>query len=279
MVAQGAEALERMPGHEHLQRFVEQARRRGLLQQRRQLGERRGGGGVDVEVQLGGQARGAQHAHRVLAVARLRVADQAQHPVLQVLHATDVVEHAEIGDVVVHRVDAEVAAHRVFLDAAPDVVAHDPPIDDVAIAVAGLARAAEGGHLDDLAAEHHVRQTEPAADQAAVAEQLAHLLRSRVGGDVEVLGLAPEQQVAHRPADQQRAEAGFVQSVEHAQGGLADVTAGDAVLVPRNDMRAVDGVGRYFVIQAVGFLEAPWALPEGTFPLYYRASRHCAPFV
>src|SRR3546814_10464172 len=59
---------------------------------------------------------------------------------------------------------------------------------------------AEGGDLDDLAAEHHVRQAETAADQAAVAEQVLDLFRRGAGGDVEVLGMAADHRVAHGAA-------------------------------------------------------------------------------
>jgi hypothetical protein len=42
----------------------------------------------------------------------------------------------------------------------------------LAVAAAVVDVGAEGRDLDDLAAEHHVRQAEAAADQPAVAEQL-----------------------------------------------------------------------------------------------------------
>ena len=68
----------------------------------------------------------------------------------------------------------------------------------------GGARGAEGGHLDDLAAEEDVRQAEAPAHEPAVAEQPLHLLRQRVGRDVEVLRFQAEQQIAHAAADQKR---------------------------------------------------------------------------
>ena len=62
---------------------------------------------------------------------------------------------------------------------------------------------AEGGDLDDLPAlEVDVREPEPAADEPAVAEDGAHLARVGAGGDVEVLGRAPQQQVADAAADE-----------------------------------------------------------------------------
>ena len=71
-------------------------------------------------------------------------------------------------------------------------------VDAVVLVHLGV-RGAEGRDLDDLHAEAHVREVEAPADQPAVAEQLADLLRVRVGRDVEVLGMQPEQQVAHAP--------------------------------------------------------------------------------
>src|SRR5690606_24913810 len=91
-------------------------------------------------------------------------------------------------------------------------------------------------------------QAEPAADQAAVAEQRLDLLRGGVGGYVEVLGAAADEQVADSAADQVRAEAGVAQAIKHPQRVGADVLARDGVPVARNDAqregRAV-GIGRF----------------------------------
>ena len=163
---------------------------------------------------------------------------------IQILHAADVVAHAEIGDVVVERVDREIAPQRVFLDRAVDVVAHDAPVDEMAIAAAVVAGAAERRDLDDLASEHDVGEAEAPADQAAVTEQAAHLLGRRVGRDVEVLGVSAEQEVAHRAADQKRRIAGFVQAVQHAQSAIGDIAARNAVLRAR---RAVHFDRRYLL--------------------------------
>ena len=52
--------------------------------------------------------------------------------------------------------------------------------------------AAKGGYFDDLTAEQHMDDAKATADDAGIAEQLAHLLRRGVGGDVEVLGLGAQ---------------------------------------------------------------------------------------
>ena len=49
----------------------------------------------------------------------------------------------------------------------------------------------------------HVRQPKPASDQAAIAKQMAHVFRKRVGRDIEILGPNAEQQIADSAADQE----------------------------------------------------------------------------
>ena len=66
-------------------------------------------------------------------------------------------------------------------------------------------------------------QAKAPADQAAIAEQALDLLRGGAGGDIEILGLAFEQQVAHGAADQVCGMARFIEVVQHAQRSLADV--------------------------------------------------------
>jgi hypothetical protein len=251
VVLERQEAALGMAGEEHLQALVEQAggRRRG--QQVRQLRHRGGRFGRHGEAELGCEPRRAQHAHRVFAVALHGIADQAQHPVLAVLVAAHVVAHRKVLDGVVERVGGEVAPHRVILDGAVDVVAQQAAaVFGFAVAAAVVHIGAEGGHLDDLAAIDHVRQPEAPADQPAVAEQRLHLLGRGVGGHVEILGVAADQQVAHRATHQVALETAFAQPVEHAQGVGADVLAGYAVLGARDGQELVgDGDAR---IQGLG---------------------------
>ena len=224
-----------MTAEEQFEHFIEQAGRRYLQQQFRQTRDRLGGGPIRLEPQLGGKAGGAQHAHRVFPVALLRVADQAQHAALDVAPALHEVVQGEVGDVVVKGVDGEIPAQGVFLDAAPGVVAQYQSgflMGQVLVVVQVVPlEGPEGGDLDDLAAEAYVHDLEAAADDAAALEQTVHLLRRGVGDHVEVLGLAPAQQVTQAAADQIGLETGLVQAVEHIQGGAGNVLAGDRVLV------------------------------------------------
>ena len=56
---------------EQLEGFLEQAGCRNILQQRCQLLDGGGSARADGHVQLGGEAHGAQHPHRIFAVAGL----------------------------------------------------------------------------------------------------------------------------------------------------------------------------------------------------------------
>ncbi len=134
---------------------------------------------------------------------------------LDVGETADIIADGEILDGVIQRVDREIATNRILLDAAVDVVAHQPVSGQLALAAAVVATGPEGRHLDDLPTEMHVRQPEPTPDQTAVSEQLLDLLRSRVGGDVEILRLAAYQQVAHGATDQEGAVAGFLEAIKY----------------------------------------------------------------
>ena len=71
-----------------------------------------------------------------------------------------------------------------------------------------------------------MREPEAPADDAAVAEERAHVLGAGARRDVEVLGLAAEEEVAHAAAD----EVGLVAAALEAPDDLGGVGV-DAVLV------------------------------------------------
>ena len=76
LAQQRARTRRALPGEQQLQDLLEEARLRDVLEQMA-LSARIGSARlrVDLEAQLRREARGAKHAHRILAVARRRVAD------------------------------------------------------------------------------------------------------------------------------------------------------------------------------------------------------------
>ena len=166
-------------------------------------------------------------------------------PGAQIVHAVDVVDDRERRDVVEERVDREVAAECVFLRRAERVVVvtrarvvnrapATPSCDDL---LAWLQLPPERRDLDDLVAELDVREPEAAADDPAVAEQLLDLIRVGRRADVEVLGTARQEQVAHAAADEIRDVIELTQAVENLQRVGVDVAARDRVLGARDDAR------------------------------------------
>ena len=152
------------------------------------------------------------------------------------LEATDEIPDAEVSNVVVQGIAGEIAAPDVFFDAAVDVVTNDAAFVVVRVIVIDVVgRGAKGGNLDDLAAESHVRQPEPAPDKTAVRKQRTHLVRRRVRGHVKVLGVQPHHGIAYATADQECLKAGFIQSVQYLQRALRDFVPGYAVSRAGND--------------------------------------------
>ena len=179
--------------------------------------------GGDAEVEAGRELDGAQDTDRILAEAGDRLADRVDRPPPHVLHAAAPVEDLAAIEVVKQGVHREVAPQRVFVGLAEDVVAPDEEVVEhlARFFLGGLHRrvAPEGGDLDDLSApEQDVRQAEAPADDPAVAEEGAHVLRAGARGDVEILGFSPEQEVADAPADKVGLVAAALEAPDHLRG-------------------------------------------------------------
>src|SRR5690606_5124033 len=94
---------------------------------------------------------------------------------------------------------------------------------------------AEGRHLDDLATEVDVGELEPAADQSTVAEGRPDLFRRGAGGDVVILGVHFQQQVAYATAHGKGLVAGLLQAFDHGHRIAADLAALQGMLAGRNN--------------------------------------------
>ena len=227
--AQALDGFDGVARQEELLHLVEHPRRWNVFQKRRELGDGRRGFLFDGDAKLGREARAAQHAHRVLAVARDRIADQPQPPRLDVGDAADVVPHLLGGGIEVKRVDGEIAAQRILRLGAEDVVRQESSVL-IGCVVAGLQRA-ESRHFDGLGAGQNVDQPEAAADDEGASEQRLDLLRCRVGGEIEVFGRDSEQQVAHRAADDEGFEACLLELADDVVRAARDLTSADRMRV------------------------------------------------
>jgi hypothetical protein len=85
--------------------------------------------------------------------------------------------------------------------------------------------------------EVNVGKTEPAADEPAVAKDLFNLVGRGVRGDIEVLGLAAEQQVTHTAAHEIGVVSMLLQLIENPDSIGTDPLAGDTVFLAGNDSR------------------------------------------
>ena len=219
LVPQPLDAGQTVAAFQQFHDLVENPCRRHVLEQRGHPADGLEGGRIDLKIQLGRKAYRAQHPHRILAVAGGRVADHAQQPGVQVLHAAQRVDQRFGNRVVIQRVDREVAAQGIFVAGAEFVV-----VEHAAVRI-GLAvglRSAEGGDLDGLPAEHHMHDPEAPPDQTRTPKDVQHLFRGGIGGHVEILRFTPQQQVTHAAAHDVGRKARLLQLLAGPQGGKGD---------------------------------------------------------
>ena len=247
-LGQRPKSLFRRAGAQNLVVLLQQPRRRALgdlVPVRPDRGEDQR---IDAEVEACGERHRAQHSHRVLAQPDFRIANRPDDPGLEIFESADVVDDREIRDVVDQGVDGEVAAKGVLFGRAECVVVMNQVLAlrrrrigrGNAVLHDLFARcdlAAKRSDLDDLGAELDVRQSEPAADDPAVAEELLDLIRVRRCPDVEIFGTAPEQQIAHTAANQVGNVIVLPQSIEDLERVGIDVAPRERMLGARNDPR------------------------------------------
>ncbi len=173
----------------------------------RQLLDRPRGRRLQLEAEARGKADASQHAQFVFGEARAGVSDRAYQAGIQVFHAAHEVKDRIPGlprcgkhlRVQHHAVDGEVAALHILFRAVGE--SHRVRVPAVGIG----AIAAKGGDFGHnllvpggLATDQD--DAEMRAHGKGLVEQGEHLIRRRAGGDVEVLRLAAQQQVAHTTA-------------------------------------------------------------------------------
>lgn len=240
VLAKQPEGRQGMTTVEEFEGFIEQAGRRDFLEKVSEFPDGGLGIRVEPEIELGGEPDRAQDAHGIFPAAHMGIADEAERTRFEIRHAAGKIDDGKVGDVVVQAVYGEIPAPDVLGNGgAVYVVPHDPVIHGEAIPSPGLIpMAAKRRHLNDLAAEAHVRQTKPASDEdASPFEDLPHLIREGVGNDVEILRLSSQEQIADAPPHQVSLETGLFQLVEYLKGIFADVRAGNAMPGPGYDAR------------------------------------------
>ena len=173
LVAQPLQAGQAMAAFQQLHHLVEQPCRWHVLQQRGQCADGLERGRIDLEVQFGGKAHGAQHPHRILSVAGGGVPDHAQQSGRQIVHPAHRIDQRFGDRIVIEGVDGEIASVGIFFAGAEHVVVQHPAMG-VGLAV-GMG-CPEGGDLDGLAPEHHVNDAKAPADDARTPEKRLHRL-------------------------------------------------------------------------------------------------------
>lgn len=172
-----------------------------------------GGFGLDIEREAGGEADGAEEAEVVFGEAGGGVADGADEFVVEVVAAVDEVEDLVGAGIEEEAVDGEVAAGGVAGGVCFE-------LDGLGMAAVGVRSiGAEGGDFDAMEED----DAEVGADGFGAGEELGEFGGAGRGGDVEVFGLAAEEEVADAAADEESGVSGGVEGVEDmGRGGGGD---------------------------------------------------------
>src|SRR5271154_655912 len=169
---------------------------------------------LDLKVQLSREADGAEHAQRILSEAHVGVADAANGALSDVLVPVDViddsvfVEHAVVvlQQQSIHR---EVTTHHVFSGG----LAVSNRLRATTGSVHAVSAVGRNLNLHVIHDDNH--DAELRADWNGVPEDRTPLFRQSVGRDVNVLGVATEDSVAHVSADEECLEALFFEPVHY----------------------------------------------------------------
>src|ERR1035437_3767129 len=153
----------------------------------------------------------------IFAKAFLRRTNRADDFRAQIFFTADPVVDFLRERIVKKSVDSENPAQRIGLG-----VGENDFFRATAILVIRLG--AERGDLKLLFVFNDDHHAEFASDSDGAFEKFLDLLRLGVRGDVEILGFATKQQIAHAAADPERGEASRLQTTNNFQGGIQAAT-------------------------------------------------------
>jgi hypothetical protein len=170
-------------------------------------------GGSMAKPRVRSEADGAQHAQVVLGEADGGIADGADEVRVEIGAAADEIADFAGGRIEEEGVDGEIAAEGVFAG-----VGEGDGFGAAAVGIGGIG--AIGGDFDGNAViGHDDDDAEGLAEGDRLGKERFDAVGERVGGDVPVLGLAAEQEIADAAADEPRLVAVFAQGAQDVQGG------------------------------------------------------------
>ena len=226
---------ERMSRGEKFQCFVKQARRRNMPEQATIGLHRIQCVRLGLKTEFSHETQHAQHAHGIFTKARFRLADDAQHLIVQITHPAVVIKYHLALHVVVQRIDRHVAARGVRLDIAIDVIAQYASVF-IGFLIFQIIRA-KGRNLNQIALVQHMHDAKTSPNDARATKQFQYLLGARVGRHVKILRNVPKHQIAHRAANDIGLKTRFAQSLTHHPSRLGNVARIDAVFFRRIRVR------------------------------------------
>ncbi len=181
---------------------------------------------LDLKTEPGRKAHRPQHAQLVFLKAPCRFADRTHNARLEVAKTIDKIKDGcahvsparELHGVEQHAVDGEVAAEDVL----PGGASVMDGVWPAAIAIAAVTAEGSdfGKNFRGPVCFRHQHDTEVSAHGEGAGKHPEHTVRGGAGGDIEVGGLAAQQEIAHASAGEICGVAGSAEMFDNARGRL-----------------------------------------------------------
>lgn len=131
--------------------------------------------------------------------------DRAKDVLFDVAHTADIIDDLFFCGIVVQRVERKIAPLYVFVHRTEFV--SDGTVDS----------RTKCAHFKNLRSEYDVYEPEAAPDNARISENSFDAIRRRIGDDVEIFRNVSDNEIAHRPSDDVRAETRAAQPLDYLE--------------------------------------------------------------
>ena len=155
---------------------------------------------------------------------------------MKICPAINIIYDAEVSDVVIESINGEISAKGILGRRAKGIVALDQEAVALLCCLLLFSLFAEGRDLDDLATlEHDVGDTETAAYESAVAENLLESPGFSISGNVEVVDLPPQQKITNPSAAKIGKVSSPVKAIQNLEDLRTHLFSGERVLIAMNN--------------------------------------------
>ena len=167
---------------------------------------------IDRKAECGSESDGSEHSEFVLGKTFGGIADGPEQPTIQIFTAPD-----KIKDLFLDWVQEESVHREIAPDGIPLGIGVDDALGMAAVQIGAVTP--ESRHLDFLSLLNDEDDTELSSDRNGSGEKSLDLLRSRVRGDIVIVGCQSEEPVPHASPGEKRLKSLGTQTLHNGSCG------------------------------------------------------------